>query len=73
MNAANNILGVPKQKHNNYKSTHRKFKNKKQVTKEVLKQRIFYEHLCLEDYNGIRNWVITLIEQVYDERFFRQR
>ena len=30
---------------NNYKSTHRKFENQKQVPKEALKQKIFNEHL----------------------------
>ena len=58
---------------NNYKSTHRKFKNKKQVPKEALKQKVFHEHFCLDDYNGIQDWVITLIEQVDDEKFLRQR
>ena len=31
---------------NNYKSTHRKFKNKKQVLEEALKQKYFHEHFC---------------------------
>ena len=47
---------------NNYKSTHRKFKNKKQVPKEALKRKIFHEHFCSDDHNGIQDWVITLIE-----------
>ena len=56
---------------NNYKSTHRKFKNKKQVPKEALKQKFFHEHFCLDDHNSIQDWVITLIEQVVDEKFLR--
>ena len=31
---------------NNYKSAHHKFKNKKQVAKEALKQKVFHEHFC---------------------------
>ena len=31
---------------NNRKSTHRKFKNQKQVLKEALKQKILYKHFC---------------------------
>ena len=58
---------------NNYKSTHRKFKNKKQVLKEALKQKIFHEHFCSDDHSGIQDWVITLFEQVDDEKFFRQK
>ena len=50
------------------KSNNRKFKNKKQVPKETLKQKIFHEHFCSDEYNGIQDWVITLIEQVDDER-----
>ena len=57
---------------NNYKSTHRKFKNKKQVAKEALKQKIYHEGFCSYDHSGIQDWVITLIEQVDDEIFLRQ-
>ena len=53
--------------------THHKFKNKKQVPKEALKQKIFHEHFCSDDHNGIQDWVITLIEQVDNEKFLRQR
>ena len=58
---------------NNYKSTHRKFKNKKQVPNEVLKQKIFHKHFCSDNHNGIQDWVITLIKQVDDKKFLRQR
>ena len=47
---------------NNYKSTHRKFKNKKQVEKGALKQKTFHEHFCSDGHNGIQDWIITLIE-----------
>ena len=60
-------------KANNYKSTHRKFKNKKQVAKETLKQKTFLEHFCADDHNGIQDWVTALIEQVYDKKFLGQR
>ena len=57
---------------NNYKSTHRKFKNKKQVPKKTLKQKVFHEHFCSDGHNGIQDWIIALIEQVDEERFLRQ-
>ena len=57
----------------NDKSTHRKFKNKKQVPKETLKQKTFHEQYCSDDRNGIQDWVITLIEQVDEDKCFRQR
>ena len=38
---------------NNYKSFHHKFKNKKQVPKEALKQKVLHEHFCSDDHNGI--------------------
>ena len=60
-------------KANNYKSTHRKFKNKKQVAKETLKQKTFHKHFCADDQNGIQDWVTTLIEQVDDKKFLGQR
>ena len=56
---------------NNYKSTNLKFKDKKQVPKEALKQNIFHKHFCSGDYNGIQDWVITLTELVDDKNFFR--
>ena len=58
---------------NNYKSTHHKFKNKKQVPKEALKQKVFRKHFCSDGHNGIQDWIITLIEQVDDKKFHRQR
>ena len=58
---------------NNDKSTHHKFKNKKQVPKVALKQKIFHEQYCSDDHSGIQDWVITLIEQVDEDKCFRQR
>ena len=58
---------------NSYKSTHRKFENKKQVPKEALKQKISHKLFCSDGHNGIQDWAITLIEQVDDEKFLRQR
>ena len=55
------------------KSTHRKFENRKQALKEALKQKIFHEHFCSDDRSGIQDWVITLIEQVDDPKFLRQK
>ena len=34
---------------------------------------IFHEHFCADDHNGIQDKIITLIEQVDDEKCFRQR
>ena len=48
-------------------------KTKKQVPKEALKQKVFHEHFCSDGHNGIQDWIITLIEQVDDEKFLRQR
>ena len=76
INVGNNTLVVPqpfRYRANDYKSTHRKFKNKKQVPKETFKQKIFHEHFSSDDHNGIQNWVITLIEQVDNEKFLRQK
>ena len=37
---------------NNYKSTQRKFVNKKAVQKQDLKQKRFHEHYCSDRHNG---------------------
>ena len=47
---------------NNYKSTQRRFVNKKTVPKQALKQKRFHEHFCSDRHNGIEDWVITLID-----------
>ena len=47
---------------NNYKSTQRKFVNKEAVPKQALKQKCFHEHYCSDRHNGIKDWVITLID-----------
>ena len=60
-------------KGNNYQSTHHKFKNKKQVPKESLRQKNFCKHFCSDDHSGAQYWVITLSEQVDDEKFLRQK
>ena len=58
---------------NNHEFTYRKFKNKKQVPKEALKQKVFHENVCSDRHNGVQDWVITSIEQADDEQFLRQR
>ena len=45
---------------NNYNSTHGKFRNKRQVPKEALKQNIFDEHFCLVYRNGTQDWIHKL-------------
>ena len=46
---------------NNYKSTEQKFMNKEVVPKQALKNR-FHDHYCSDRYNGIEDWVTTLID-----------
>ena len=47
-------------------------KDQKQVPKEALKQKIVHEHFCSDHQNGIQDWVITLIEQIDEEKFLSQ-
>ena len=47
---------------NNYKSTQRKFVNKEAVPKQALKQKRFHEHYFSDRQNGIKDWVIPLID-----------
>ena len=54
---------------NNYKTTHRKFRNKYPesvvailITKSELKQKLFHEHYCSEGHQGIENWSVTPID-----------
>ena len=47
---------------NNHKSNRHKFKDKKNIS-----------HFCKDDHKGIPNWIITLIAQVDDGKFIRQR
>ena len=49
-------------KANTYKSTQRKFLNKRAVPKQALKQKRFHEHYCSDGHNGIEYWMITLID-----------
>ena len=58
---------------NNYKSTHRKFRNRYVekdlaivIKKSELKQKLFHEHYCSEGHQGIENWSVTLIDYVED-------
>ena len=65
---------------NNCKSTHWKFK-KKYVEEDLtivikkieLKQKSFHEHYCLKGHQGIKNWSVTLIDQVEDQDSFRKK
>ena len=36
------------------------------------KQKIFHEHFCSDDHNGIQDWVITSIEHVDDVKLLTQ-
>ena len=65
---------------NNYKSTHRKFRNKyveKDLTivikKRELRQKLFHEHYCWEGHQGIENCSVTLIDQVEDLDSLRKK
>ena len=48
-------------------------RTKNKFPKEALKQKVFHEHFCSDDHNGIHGWIINLIEQVDNEQFLRQR
>ena len=64
---------------NNYKSTHRKFRNKlkkgiiQEIKKSELKQKLFHEHYCSDGHEGIANWCVTLIDQVEDKKELRKK
>ena len=36
--------------------------NKEAVPKHALKQKRFHEHYCSDRHNGIKDWVITMID-----------
>ena len=40
---------------NNHKSTHREFKNKQQIPKEALKQKVFHDYFRSDDHNGMQD------------------
>ena len=65
---------------NNYKSTHRKFREKYVdkdlaivIKKSELKKKLFHEHYCSEGQQGIDNWSVTLIDQVEDLDSLRKK
>ena len=65
---------------NNYKSTHRKFRNKyveEDLTivmkKTEFKQEFFHEFYCSESHQGIESWSVTLIDQVEDLESLRKK
>ena len=37
--------------------------NKEAVPRQALKQKRFHEHYCSDRYNGVEDWVITLIDR----------
>ena len=57
----------------NYKSIHRAFMRKKEVLKQVLKQKSFHEHYCTESHTGIEGWVIILIGKADTIKEFRKK
>ena len=52
---------------------YRNLKNKKQVTKDTLKWKMFHERFCSNDHNYIQDWEITFIEQVVDQNLLLKR
>ena len=58
---------------NNYKSIHRTVMHKKEVLKQVLKQKSFHEHYCTESHTGIEGWVIILIDKADTIKEFRKK
>ena len=63
-----------------WNSAHRKFR-KKYVKKDLaivirkseLKQKLFHEHYCSEGHQGIKNWLVTLIDQVENLDLLRKK
>ena len=43
------------------------------IKKSKLKQKLFHEHYCSEDHQGIENWSVTLIDQVEDLDSLRKK
>ena len=65
---------------NNYKSTHRKFRQKYVekdlaivIKKSELKKKLFHKHYCSEGHQVIENWSVTLIDQVEDLDLLRKK
>ena len=65
---------------NNYKSTHKKFREKyaeKDLTivikKSELKQKLFHEHYSSEGRQAVENWSAALINQVEDLGSLRKK
>ena len=65
---------------NNYKSTHKKFREKYAekdlaivIKKSELKQKLFHEHYSSEGHQGIENWSAALINQVEDLGSLRKK
>ena len=47
---------------NNYKSTHRNFRKEQILSNQAHNQKRFYEHYLQNNYNGICDWEITIID-----------
>ena len=73
INVGNNILPVPKSSFviglTIIKVVTVNLRTKNKLSK---KQKIFHEHFCSDDHNGIQEWVITSIEHVDDVKLLTQ-
>ena len=47
--------------------------NKEAVPKQALKQKHFNEHYCSDRYNGIEDWVITLVSSAEKLKELRRK
>ena len=58
---------------NNYKSTHRNFWKEQILSNQAHNQRGFHERSLQNDYNGICDWEITIIDHAETVKSLRQK
>ena len=57
----------------NYKSTHRNFRNEQILLNQARNRKRFYRHYLQNDYNGICDWKITIINHAETVKFKAKR
>ena len=58
---------------NNYKSMHRNFRKEQILSNQACNQKHFYEYYLQNDYNGICDWEITIIDHAETIKSLRQK
>ena len=58
---------------NNYKSTHHNFRKEQILSNQARNQKRFHEHYLQNDYNGIYDWEITIIDHAETVQSLRQK